>query len=246
MILALNTSTLQFGLAFLEEDGTVLSEFLMSGGGRHFGSLMPALHFLLTSSKSDIHQINCIVVAVGPGSFTGLRVGLSAAKGLCHALQVPIIGISTLEAMASQITYSDIPTVPILHSRKDELFAAQFEWSNDHALTRIMDDTSVKFQDLPSLFQGPTLFIGNDFPSQGPLLKRMLGARALLAHPHLWNVKTSAIGFLGLRRFQAQDFDDPQGLNPVYLRPPDIRPSSFPIGTDASRQAGEDSGIGVL
>lgn len=232
MILALNTSTLQFGLALLEEDGTIRGELLMSKGRRHFGGLMPSLHFLLTTSGSDIGEIHCLVVAVGPGSFTGLRVGLSAAKGLCHALKVPIIGVSSLEAMASQLPYSDHPTAPILGSRKGEVFIAQFIWGDNHSLIRIKEDTSLKFEDLPSQCERPTLFIGNDFASQGPIIKKMLGPDGLLAPSHLWNIKSSAMGFLGLKRFQAHDFDDPQSLNPLYLRPPDIRPSSLQLRAD--------------
>lgn len=232
MILALNTSTLQFGLALLEENGTVRGELSMSKGKRHFGNLMPSLHYLLTTSRSDIGQIHCLVVAVGPGSFTGLRVGLSAAKGLCHALKVPIVGVSSLEAMASQLPYSDHAIAPILDSRKGEVFIAQFIWGDNNSLVRLKEDTAVKFEELPSLCKRPSLFIGNNFADQGPLIKKMLGPDGILAPPYLWNIKPSTVGYLGLKRFQAHDFDDLQGLNPVYLRPPDIRPSSLPIRTD--------------
>ena len=72
MILAINTSTLQFGLAILEAEGNVLAEYLMSKGGGHFGGLMPALHFLVTTSKVDVNDLKGLAVATGPGSFTGL------------------------------------------------------------------------------------------------------------------------------------------------------------------------------
>ena len=84
MILAVNTSTLQFALALMETDGSVLAEYLAAKGKGHFGTLMPALDFLLNTSESDILDLEGLIVAVGPGSFTGLRVGLSAAKGLCQ------------------------------------------------------------------------------------------------------------------------------------------------------------------
>ncbi len=130
MILSINTSTMQFALALLAEDGTLLTEYLMPGGKGHFGSLMPVLDFMLNSSKSNIRDLKCISVAIGPGSFTGLRVGISLAKGLCHGLCVPAIGISSLEAMASQIPYADFPVVPVITSRKGEAFTAQFIWGD--------------------------------------------------------------------------------------------------------------------
>ena len=229
MILAINTSTFQFGIALMKEDKTVLAEFSVSKGKGHFGSLMPALHSLLTTTKSDIHNLEAIVVATGPGSFTGLRVGLSTAKGLCHALEVPIIGISSLMALACQMPYPTCPITPILDSRKGEFFAAQFTWSKDHDLIRNLEDTCLRLEEFPSVFKEPTLFIGNDFARQGPLIEGIFGNRVLLAPAYCWSLKASAVGYLGLKRFHAQDFDDAQDLNPLYLRPPQIRPSPFPL-----------------
>jgi tRNA threonylcarbamoyladenosine biosynthesis protein TsaB len=156
-------------------------------------------------------------------------VGLSTAKGLCHALEIPIIGVPSLKALASQLPYTDIPIAPILDSRKGELFVAKFVWNSDRDLVRNMKDSSLNLESFPPLFQEPTIFIGNDFPTQGLLIRRMLGHRALLAPPHCWSLRPSAVGFLGLKRFHDQDFDDPQSLNPLYLRPPDIRPKPFPV-----------------
>ena len=229
MILAINTSTLQFALALLAEDGTLLTEYLMPGGKGHFGSLMPVLNFMLNSSKSNIRDLKCISVAKGPGSFTGLRVGISLAKGLCHALRVPVVGISSLEALASQIPYANLPVVPVLTSRKGEAFTAQFIMNDDGQLKRSRNDTSLKFEDFPSLFQEPTLFVGNDYPNQGPAINKPLGSLALLAPACFWNLKASSIGALALKKFFLGDLDDPYLLNPLYLRPPDIRPNPFSL-----------------
>lgn len=235
MFLAINTSTLQFGLALLEDDGTVSAEYLTSRGRRHFGSLMPALGFLLDTLECDVRELKALVVATGPGSFTGLRVGLSAAKGLCHALEAPIIGISSLEALASQVPYSALPIAPILDSRKGEFFTAQFSWSDGRDLLRDKEDMCLKIEDLPSLFEEPILFVGNDFSIQGPLIQRMLGSKAFLAPAHCWTVRATSIGFLGLTRFHSHEFDDPQSISPTYLRPPDIRPNPYPLSSKESK-----------
>ncbi len=231
MILAINTSTLEFGLALLDEEGTVSAEYFMSKGEAHFGTLMPALDFLLSASKSDIHSLRCLTVAIGPGSFTGLRVGLSVTKGVCHALQIPVVGVSSLEALASQLPYSHLPITPILDSRKGEFFAAQFTWDKGQGLQRTHEDLAFRPNELPSLFEVPALFVGNSFSSQAPLIRKMLGPRALLAPAPCWSLRASAVGFVGLKRFRLRAFDDPQGLSPIYLRPPDIRPNPFPIVT---------------
>jgi len=227
VILAINTSTLQFGLALLGEDGTVFSEYMSSEHSGHFGSLMPALHFLVNTSGHDIHDLKALVIAIGPGSFTGLRIGLSTAKGLCDSLEIPIIGISSLEALASQVQFSELTIAPILDSRRGEFFVAQFTRSDNNGLIRNQEDIALRIEDLPDLFSEQTLFIGNDFPSQGEAIKKILGPRCLLAPPHWWNLKPSAVGALGIERFRARDFDDPQTLSPLYLRPPDIRPNPY-------------------
>ena len=228
MILAINTSTLQFSMALMTDDETVLGEFSVSKGKGHFGGLMPALDSLLTTTRSDIHDLRAVIVAIGPGSFTGLRVGLSTAKGLCHALEVPIIGISSLKALASQIPNAHPPITPIIDSRKEEFFTAQFVWNAGHGLTRRMEDTCLKFGEFPSAFKEKTLFIGNNFTRQAPLIEETLGHRALLAPAHFWIPRASAVGYLGLKRFYVSDFDNAQDLNPLYLRPPDIRPNRNP------------------
>ena len=228
MILAINTSTIQFSIALLNERGAILAEYFMSPGSKNYGNFMPALDSALTLSESSLRDIEALIVVTGPGSFTGLRVGLSVVKGLAHGLKIPVISVSALEALANQFPYLEFPLFPMIDSRKGEVFSALFEWSDNHKMIRIRDDESIKMDDLPSVIQGTTIFLGNNFNSQAYLVKKKLGPNALLAPSHLWNLKASAVGALGLKRFIAQDFDDIQNLAPSYLRMPDIRPNPFP------------------
>ncbi len=225
MILAVNTSTRQFGLALMDMQGAVLAEYLFLPREKNFRGFVPAFHALLHSLKADTQDIETIAVAIGPGSFTGVRVGLSMAKGMAQGLEVPILGISSLEALASQVPYADRPVCPIIDSRRGEVFTALFSWNNDGEMLRIQEDTSLRIEDLPSMLKETTLILGNDFKNQGHLIQGFLGAKADLAPAHLWNLKASAVGMLGLKRFSAHDFDDLRDLVPTYLRPPDIRPN---------------------
>jgi len=192
---------------------------------------MPTLHFMLTTSGRKIHELTCVSVATGPGSFTGLRIGIALAKGVCHALRVPVIGISSLEAMAIQVPTLEMPVIPMLHSRKGEAFTARFVWNDGGVMKRTSEDTWVRFEDLSHLVEGPAFFVGNDYPDQAIRLKEILGERARLAPPHCWCARASSVGSLALERRLRRDLDDPHGLNPVYLRPPDIRPNPFPVLT---------------
>jgi tRNA threonylcarbamoyladenosine biosynthesis protein TsaB len=229
MILTINTSTTQFSTALLKEDGTVFAEYFMSSGLKNFRNFMPVVHFLLTTSKVDVHNIQALIVATGPGSFTGLRVGLSAAKGMAQGLKIPIIGVSSLEALASQLPYVTYPICPIINSRKGEVFIALFNWCDDHKMIRIKEDTCLKMGDLPPIIDETTLFLGNDFKNQGRLILEMLGHKALLAPAHLWSLKASAVGAVGLERFREDDFDELRDIVPSYLRALDIRPNPFSL-----------------
>ncbi len=227
MILAINTSTTQFGLALMDEQGRELGEYLISSGGKDYNGFMPALHSLLSIHRIEIADLKAIILAIGPGSFTGLRVGLSASKGIAHGLKIPIIGVSSLEAIANQMPCTDMPLCAMISSRKGEVFSALFKWDDKRNMQRLIEDTPLKLKDLATFIDLPTAFIGNDIGNQGGLIKELLGERALLAPPHLWNLKASSVGFLGLKRFLNEDSDNIRDLVPAYQRPPDIRPNTF-------------------
>jgi tRNA threonylcarbamoyladenosine biosynthesis protein TsaB len=227
MILAINSSTTQFGIALMKEDGVVSAEYLISPKDRNFMEFVPALHSLLASAGNTPKDLTAVVTATGPGSFTGLRVGLAAAKGLVHGLGIPLIGVSSLEAMANQIHHISYPLCAMISSRKGEVFTAFFKWSDDQGMMRSGEDRSHKLNDLDSIIDVPTLFLGNDFNSQGIYIKELLGNKAILAPHYLWVMRPSVVGAMGLRRFKNKDFDDIRDLVPVYLRPPDIRANPY-------------------
>jgi len=223
MILALNTSTRQCSVALLHSDRTLIAEKLMSEGKGHFGGLMPAVDRLITGSGFKHKDIKCVAVATGPGSFTGLRVGLSLAKGFCQALGIPVIGISSLRALAFQLPFTPHPIAPMLSSRRGEVFTALFLWNGKNELQRREEDNCFRLDELPLQFTDSTVFIGNDFLSQGTLLMKFLENHARIAPPQCWQLRASSIGALAISRFEAADTDDPGDLTPRYFRPPDIR-----------------------
>jgi tRNA threonylcarbamoyladenosine biosynthesis protein TsaB len=234
-------------MALMKEEGTILSEFYMASGSKNFRRFMPGIHFLLSNAKVDTKEIKAVIVATGPGSFTGLRVGLSEAKGMAQGLQIPLIGVSSLEAMAAQLPYAKQPVCPIIDSRKGEVFTALFSWGADQRMARTQRDTCLRIEDLPSVIAKPTLFVGNDFNRQAHLIREVLGRKAELAPAHLWNLKASTVGTLGLKRFLTHDLDDLQELVPTYLRPPDIRPNPFALnpGEKGPNDSGQKGNKGV-
>jgi tRNA threonylcarbamoyladenosine biosynthesis protein TsaB len=222
IILSINTSTKQFSLAVMHDE-IVVGEYLLSTGSSHFRELMPALDDLLSRTTLTAQQLEGIAVALGPGSFTGIRAGMSVAKGLCQGLDIPIVGIPTLSALASQMPYVREDICPLVTSRRGELFAALFRWDMTHRLTRVTEDTCIETTNLGSLIHGRTIFIGNDFPAQGPLITQQIGEKGLLAPATLWGLRASSVGALGLKRFKRGDSDSLSELAPIYLRGADIR-----------------------
>jgi tRNA threonylcarbamoyladenosine biosynthesis protein TsaB len=172
-------------------------------------------------------DLKAVAVASGPGSFTGLRVGLSMAKGISQGLDIPIIGISSLEGMASQLPFMKHPLCTLMSSRRGEVIFAIFKWDDIKGMTRMTEDQSVTFKDLAGFINVPTYFIGNNFTAQEPSVKELIGENAIIAPSHLWSLSASSIGALGLKRFLNNDFDSITDLVPEYLRPPDIRPNPF-------------------
>ena len=209
----------------VQEDGSVLSEFLLHPGKGNFGMLMPAVDAMFQFTRSEVREIQTVAVAKGPGSFTGIRIGLAMAKGMAQSLDVPLIGISSLEAMAHQLAFTNTPVCPLIDSRRGDVFTALFRWSTGNQMVRIMEDCCLRYEDFPSVIERNTIFLGNNLNTRLQLISELLGSKASFAPAHFWNLRASAVGQLGLIRYRNGDFDDIQDLVPTYLRPPDIRPT---------------------
>ncbi len=190
---------------------------------------MPAVHFMMSSCSAMPSEIEAVAVATGPGSFTGLRIGLSTAKGFSHALDVPIIGIPSLDAMALQCSSNELPLVTVIDSRRGEFFAASFIPDGKGRYVRRSEDICLKAEDLPTVFESRSFIIGNDFPRQWPFLREALGEMAVPAPAHLWKTDAASLSILALERLGNAQYDDPDLLSPRYFRPPDIRTNSHAL-----------------
>jgi len=220
-LLSINTSTKQYSVAVMKDE-IVSGEYILPSSPSHFSNLMPSIDDLLVKVGLVPQNIDGLIVALGPGSFTGIRIGLSVAKGFSECLNIPITGIHTLAAMASQLPYLNEDICPLVTSRKGEVFTAIFKWSDHGYLLRCKQDTCLKINDLSSIIENKTIFIGNDFSNQGPILKQQFRENQI-APANLWNLKASSLGILGLKKLQKNGSDNLDELVPIYLRDADIR-----------------------
>ena len=220
MQLAIDTSTDTASLAIVQ-DGEILTELTWRCQKNHSVELMPRLSQLLKQTKLELKSISYIIVARGPGSFNGLRVGISTAKALAFSLEIPLVGISTLEAEAYQHAETGLPVCPIFSAGGGEIAAAIYQRKNSQWY-RITAEHITTVEALCSKLTAKTIFCGQLTPAIASQLKAKLGERAIVPPPASRLRRASFLAELGLKRLKAGDFDHPATLQPIYLRRPAI------------------------
>jgi tRNA threonylcarbamoyl adenosine modification protein YeaZ len=217
MIVAIDSSTDTASLALAQDK--VLAKVSWRCGQNHSVELLPRLTQLFDEAKVSLKDTSVIIVAKGPGSFNGLRVGLSTAKGLAFSLGVPIIGISSLEAEAYGHAESGLPICPIFNAGRGEIAIALYQKTNS-GWNRIASEHITTVEALADEIKEKTLFCGEYVNTIDRQLKKRLKEKAVIAPDQM----RSAISLIELAkpRIDAGDYDDPATLQPTYLRRPAI------------------------
>ncbi|HLA51607.1 MAG TPA: tRNA (adenosine(37)-N6)-threonylcarbamoyltransferase complex dimerization subunit type 1 TsaB [Thermodesulfobacteriota bacterium] len=216
-ILAIDTSTPSGSIALLEDD-QLIAELTTCIQKTHAERLLPSIKTLLDNIGTKLEHIDGFALAIGPGSFTGLRIGLSTIKGLAWSLNKKVAGISTLEALAMNLPYSDKPVCPMLDARKKEVYAAVYK-CNNNLPECIMPDTALSPDNLINKIKEPTIFLGDGIKVYGSLIKDMLKDTAVIAPVHLWQIKASSVGLLAWKKFKSGNIESPESIRLNYLRP---------------------------
>jgi tRNA threonylcarbamoyladenosine biosynthesis protein TsaB len=220
-ILAVETSTRTGALALLES-GAVVAEARVNIGVTHGERLLAAIDGVLRSARWQLADVAAFAVAIGPGSFTGLRIGLSTVKGLAFATGRPVVGVPTLDALAWSLPFCAYPVCPILDARKNEVYAAVYR-TRDGQLEVLESARAVApatlAEELRSSTEGPIAFLGDGVAPFGPVLTDILGGRARLAPAALRLPSAATVGELGGWALARGDGIDPAALVPLYLRP---------------------------
>ena len=217
VVLGIESSSLHGGVALMGEAG-LIAEYALNIDVTYSERLLPAIDRILADAGLAMSGVNGLAVAIGPGSFTGLRIGLSTAKGLAAASGIPLVGVPTLRARAWALPFACVPICPILDARKGEVYCALFRWAGGN-LEQVMEDTALSPQTLAARIAEPTLFVGDGMNVHGAFLARTLGALALFAPPALAGARPAAVAALGRERLLRGERDDPAALAPRYLRP---------------------------
>jgi len=219
MELAIDTSSSIVGVA-LSHKGEVLASLTWQTTQNHTVELLPNLVCLLKQAKVELGSIEAIIVAKGPGSFNGLRVGISTAKGLASALNIPLLGVNTLEAEAYPFAFTGLPLRPIQKAGREEIATALYrQKDNEWQCLEAENLTTVKT--LCRRIKQKTLFCGeipSDIISE---IQWKLGKQAIISQSNSPS-RASSLAILGWRKLSRGEQDDPVTLQPLYLRPPHI------------------------
>ena len=227
LILAIETSTNTASIALWQTaekeksppaQEKIIGELTLNLCGNHSATLMPGIDQLLKETKLQIEQVQGIALALGPGSFTGLRIGVATVKGLAYALKVPVVGVSTLDVLAQNVCYACKLVCPVLDARKKEVYAALYRGDGSGCLTKINADMVVAPEELSKQIKEEVIFLGNGVEVYGEIWQKQLGAKAFFAPPEFSHPRAVQVARLSLPKFHNGQFLNLFSFGPLYLR----------------------------
>lgn len=225
LILALDTSTDACGVA-LAEGENLLVEYI-ERGGVHSARLLPLAEAALVAAGRDRRELAGVAVTVGPGSYTGLRIGLATAKALGFALGVPAAAITSLEALAHAGGVRDGFVCPMIDARRGRVYTALYRW--DGPDLAVQEELCVVEADawLARLSGARVFFTGDGSLLHRERVRERVGGGAALAEPYLAVPRPAAVAALGYRRLARGAGCPPDALLPLYLseRPDETPPA---------------------
>ena len=220
MYLVIDTATSRLSLALLA-DGELTGELTWWSKQNHTAELIPSLNYLLDRAGIGLDDLRGIIVAKGPGSFTGLRVGVTTAKGLAISKGVPVVGIGTLEARAYPYLGMGVQVCALQDAGRSEVAAAVFQGTRcDFRATLSEHITSVS--DLCGKLPRPAVLCGEISDETRTSVEEALGGDAMLTDTRGLTYRAACVGQLGRARLSRGEVDDPSTLQPLYLRRPSI------------------------
>jgi len=218
-ILALETATIAGSVAVVDDNKGLIGEVRVDIKVAHSERLMPSVEWLLNASGLSINDIDAFAVSIGPGSFTGLRIGLSTAKGLAFSTGRPLVPVKTLDAFARTLAYCSYTICPMLDARKNEVYAGLYRWEDD-LCKKIAPETAISPDELLNGIKGsgPVLFTGDGAVKYRELIGKTLGKDAVFAPSYRMSPAASSVAAIALETLGQGDIPDPAGIIPFYIR----------------------------
>jgi tRNA threonylcarbamoyladenosine biosynthesis protein TsaB len=218
VILGIDSSAKSVSAA-VSKDGKIIGETFLNSGLTHSVTLMPIIENLYNNTGLSVDDTDAVAVTCGPGSFTGVRIGIATAKGICFKNNIKCCPVSTLEAIAYPLINSDATIVSVMDARRNQVYNANF-FSFDFSVSRITEDRAISLDDLGrelSLISGKKILIGDGADiSYNYLIGKV--DDLFICSPELKFQRASSACLIANDR--EDDFVESGKLEPVYLRPP--------------------------
>lgn len=215
-ILAIDTSNYPLGVALIE-DNQVLGEYITNLKKNHSVRIMPAIQTLMKDCERVPAQLTKIVAAKGPGSYTGVRIGVTIAKTMAWSLKIPLVGVSSLEIIAAGAgRYFDGYISPLFDARRGQIYTGLYEYQSGK-LTTVKNDRLVLSADWADSLQElkkPILFVGNDIPLHQTVINDTLGSQAVFSAITEHNPRPAELALLG----KDKQGEDIHSFVPNYIR----------------------------
>ncbi|MEA3328700.1 MAG: tRNA (adenosine(37)-N6)-threonylcarbamoyltransferase complex dimerization subunit type 1 TsaB [Candidatus Omnitrophota bacterium] len=216
IVLGIDTSSSRLSIAVRDKD-KLLAERSYLSASQCSVILLPGIKNLLREIGLGLNRIDGFIVGLGPGSFTGLRIGLSTIKALAFAFSKPIIGIPTLDVLAENISPANNRICPVLDARRGEVYSCIYQ-SNGRQVKRLSEYMVLPIRDLLKMLKFRTVFLGEGLFEYKDLIKKLSKDLSLFAPQENWFPQASALTRLGLARLLSKDLDSCYDLTPLYLR----------------------------
>ena len=219
IVLSMDSSSLVTTVALLRDEH-VLGEFTINFKREHSVILMEKVEELLKDCEVDINYVDGFVVSKGPGSFTGLRIGMATVKGLSMGSNKPYVSISSLDALAYSLINFDGLICPIMDALRDSVFTCIYK-NVDGKLTKVIDYSALSLEELATEINSKgekVIFTGDGVYKHKDYLKENI-PNAIFAPNHLNIIKASSLGELGMIELKNGNFDDKNSA-PLYLKKP--------------------------
>ncbi len=214
IILAIDTSSPVASVALMK-DGALLGEYIINNGKTHSQIAVPLISDMLEKLGMGIDEVDVFAASLGPGSFTGLRIGVATAKAFAQAGDKKIIGVSALEALSANVPCAEnVYICPIMDARRGNVYNAVYKNGKT-----IRSDRLINLDDVLTELTGEkTVFIGDAVAKFKDKLRSAMGENALLAPENIVMQRASSVAYLANERAERDDFDDLYSLEPIYVR----------------------------
>jgi tRNA threonylcarbamoyladenosine biosynthesis protein TsaB len=218
-VLGIETSTKTGSVAVVSEDA-VIAQYSLNIEVTHSERLMSTVDRVLKDIGIAIAAIDGFAVAIGPGSFTGLRIGLAAIKGLAFATGKPVAAVPTLKALAWNLPQASHPVCPLLDARKNEVYAALYQYEGPRLL-QLMPEATIPLSEIADRIPGTVLFTGEASRLYQQALEKAFGDRAFFAPRTACLPSAAAVAEIGLGMLRNGEQIEPDNLTPLYIRRPE-------------------------